>query len=82
MPCYVTNIYQQTNHQAITVITFVLATQQKTLGELESMDNHHDTVSKVKQVNERATLFRITSTAMINVSWNPCTYCIVAFNSL
>jgi hypothetical protein len=33
------------------------------------MDNPHDIVSKVKQVNERATLFRITSTAMINVSY-------------
>jgi len=33
---------------------------------LESTDSHHDIVSKVKQVNERATLFRITSTAMIN----------------
>ncbi|CAG7636499.1 unnamed protein product [Allacma fusca] len=39
---------------------------QKALSELESTDNHHDIVSKVKQVNERATLFRITSTAMIN----------------
>ena len=42
---------------------------QKALSELESTDSHHDIVSKVKQVNERATLFRITSTAMINVSF-------------
>lgn len=40
----------------------------KALSELESMDNHQDIAAKVKQVNERATLFRITSTAMINVS--------------
>jgi len=41
---------------------------QKALSELESMENPQEIVSKVKQVNERATLFRITSTAMINVN--------------
>jgi len=34
------------------------------------MDNPHEILGKVKQVNERATLFRITSTAMINVNNN------------
>ena len=45
------------------------ATLQKALGELEALDpGSHDLSSKIKSVNERATLFRITSNAMINVS--------------
>ncbi|ODN04933.1 Oxysterol-binding protein 1 [Orchesella cincta] len=38
----------------------------KALSDLEMLDSHQDMSGKVKQVNERATLFRITSTAMIN----------------
>ena len=48
------------------MITILL---QKILGEVESMDNPQEILSKVKQINERATLFRITTTAMINVSY-------------
>lgn len=40
---------------------------QKTLSELEQVDDAGDAASKLKNVNERATLFRITSNAMINV---------------
>ncbi|KAK7087619.1 hypothetical protein V1264_021645 [Littorina saxatilis] len=39
---------------------------QKTLSELEQVDDPHEAASKLKAVNERATLFRITSNAMIN----------------
>ena len=39
----------------------------KALSELEQLDNPGDVSSKLKAVNERATLFRITSSAMINV---------------
>ncbi|XP_025090747.1 oxysterol-binding protein 1-like isoform X5 [Pomacea canaliculata] len=39
---------------------------QKTLSELEQVDDPADAASKLKAVNERATLFRITSNAMIN----------------
>lgn len=39
----------------------------KTLSELEATNNAIDTTSHMKAVQERATLFRITSTAMINV---------------
>ncbi|XP_067650187.1 oxysterol-binding protein 1-like isoform X1 [Haliotis asinina] len=42
------------------------AALQKTLSELEQMDSMTDVASKLKAVNERATLFRITSNAMIN----------------
>ncbi|XP_050409853.1 oxysterol-binding protein 1 isoform X2 [Patella vulgata] len=42
------------------------AALQKTLSELEQLDSHSESHSKVKAVNERATLFRITSNAMIN----------------
>ena len=41
---------------------------QRALAELEQLDaSGHDMSAKVKAVNERATLFRITSNAMINV---------------
>ncbi|ESO97862.1 hypothetical protein LOTGIDRAFT_209029 [Lottia gigantea] len=39
---------------------------QKTLSELEQLESPTDAHNKVKAVNERATLFRITSNAMIN----------------
>ncbi|XP_019613975.1 PREDICTED: oxysterol-binding protein 1-like, partial [Branchiostoma belcheri] len=44
------------------------AALQRSLSELEMLDkeNSTDVQSKVKAVNERATLFRITSNAMIN----------------
>ncbi|RWS12708.1 hypothetical protein B4U79_11050 [Dinothrombium tinctorium] len=39
---------------------------QKSLTELEQIENPSDAVNRCKTVNERATLFRITSNAMIN----------------
>ncbi|XP_023930845.1 oxysterol-binding protein 1 isoform X2 [Lingula anatina] len=42
------------------------AALQKSLSELEQLDNSTDTATRIKSVNERATLFRITSSAMIN----------------
>ncbi|XP_067136347.1 oxysterol-binding protein 1 isoform X2 [Centruroides vittatus] len=39
---------------------------QRSLSELEQLENFTDTAGKFKAVNERATLFRITSNAMIN----------------
>ena len=41
---------------------------QRSLGEFEQLDQITDAAAKIKGVNERATLFRITSNAMINVS--------------
>lgn len=41
---------------------------QRSLIELEQLDNPNDAINKSKTVNERATLFRITSSAMINAS--------------
>lgn len=41
---------------------------QRSLSELESLRLPAESSEKIKQVNERATLFRITSNAMINVS--------------
>lgn len=41
---------------------------QRSLSELESLKLPAESNEKIKQVNERATLFRITSNAMINVS--------------
>ncbi|KAJ9599602.1 hypothetical protein L9F63_009919, partial [Diploptera punctata] len=42
------------------------AALQRSLSELESLDTAQDVPTKLKSVNERATLFRITSNAMIN----------------
>lgn len=42
---------------------------QRALSELESTDLSTDASSRIKVVNERATMFRITSNAMINVSF-------------
>ncbi|XP_010169450.1 oxysterol-binding protein 1, partial [Antrostomus carolinensis] len=39
---------------------------QRSLSELETLRLPPDSTDKIKQVNERATLFRITSNAMIN----------------
>lgn len=44
------------------------AALQRSLSELEELRGCTDSGDKVKAVNERATLFRITSNAMINVS--------------
>ena len=40
---------------------------QRALVDLEQSDSAADAAAKMKPVNERATLFRITSSAMINV---------------
>ena len=44
------------------------AALQRALAEAESVaaDNPHEVMTKMKAVNERATLFRITSSAMVN----------------
>lgn len=44
------------------------AALQRSLSELEELRGSADNTDRVKAVNERATLFRITSNAMINVS--------------
>ena len=41
---------------------------QRALSEVEQLESGIDASSKVKVINERATMFRITSNAMINVS--------------
>lgn len=41
---------------------------QRALGELEQLDSQSEPAARIKNVNERATLFRISSGAMINVS--------------
>lgn len=41
---------------------------QKSLSELESMDSANDMVSLIKAINEKATVYRIASSRMINVS--------------
>lgn len=56
------------------------AALQRSLSELEELRGCADSTDKVKAVNERATLFRITSNAMINVSSHnaslrQCNYC-------
>lgn len=56
------------------------AALQRSLSELEDLRGSADSTDKVKAVNERATLFRITSNAMINVSsqdarHSRCSYC-------
>ncbi|KAL1448633.1 hypothetical protein WDU94_012275, partial [Cyamophila willieti] len=38
----------------------------RTLSELESCDSPQELTSQIKEINERATLFRITTNAMIN----------------
>lgn len=40
---------------------------QRSLSELESHENAQEVTTKMKAINERATLFRISSNAMINV---------------
>jgi len=41
---------------------------QRALGDLEQLDSQSEAAARIKNVNERATLFRISSGAMINVS--------------
>jgi len=41
---------------------------QRALGELEQLESQSEAAARIKNVNERATLFRISSGAMINVS--------------
>lgn len=41
---------------------------QKALSELESLDSASDMTSKIKAINEKATLYRIASSRMTNVS--------------
>lgn len=50
------------------------AALQRSLSELEDLRGSTDSTDKVKAVNERATLFRITSNAMINVSHSVLTH--------
>ena len=51
------------------------AALQRSLSELEGLKVPVEGGEKIKAVNERATLFRITSNAMINVSvWNRTSY--------
>lgn len=40
---------------------------QKALSELESLDSASDMTSKIKAINEKAILYRISSSRMINV---------------
>lgn len=47
------------------------AALQRSLSELENLKLPAESGEKIKAVNERATLFRITSNAMINVSEAP-----------
>lgn len=44
------------------------AALQRSLSELDGLKIPYESSEKLKAVNERATLFRITSNAMINVS--------------
>jgi len=44
---------------------------QRALGELEQLESQSEAAARIKNVNERATLFRISSGAMINVSRKP-----------
>nr|XP_054768077.1 oxysterol-binding protein 1-like [Lytechinus pictus] len=50
------------------------AALQRSLSELETTDDPAQASSRLKGINERATLFRITSNAMINVSRTACTF--------
>ena len=43
---------------------------QKALSKLTSSENQKDITTQIKSIRERATLFRITSTTMINVSYS------------
>lgn len=47
------------------------AALQRSLNELDGLRIPFESSEKLKAVNERATLFRITSNAMINVSACP-----------
>lgn len=49
-------------------ILYELNTCHRSLSELDSLRLSGEAGEKIRQVTERATLFRITSNAMINVS--------------
>lgn len=51
------------------------AALQRSLSDLEDLRGSTDSTDRVKAVNERATLFRITSNAMINVSSRTSNVC-------
>jgi len=44
------------------------AALQRALCELEQVDSQSEATARIKAVNERATLFRVTSSAVISVS--------------
>ncbi|XP_054717712.1 oxysterol-binding protein 1-like [Uloborus diversus] len=44
------------------------STLQRSLSELEGVEGEKEALTKIKAINERATLFRITSNAMMNAS--------------
>lgn len=52
----------------ILYLSFVLNACCRSLSELDSLRLTGEAGEKIRQVTERATLFRITSNAMINVS--------------
>lgn len=52
----------------ILYVPFAFNTCHRSLSELDSLRLTGEAGEKIRQVTERATLFRITSNAMINVS--------------
>lgn len=52
------------------LIAFFLVSHIRSLSELEGLRVGTDMGEKIRQVTERATLFRITSNAMINVRFS------------
>ncbi|CAG2110463.1 unnamed protein product [Medioppia subpectinata] len=66
LKCLATKL--ETLHTCHDVIIKHGSALQRSLIELEQLDNPNDSLNKSKTVNERATLFRITSSAMINAS--------------
>lgn len=62
----------QTKLDSLTAFTDVVVKRgsalQRALIELEQTENPQNALAKMKEINERATLFRITSSAMINAS--------------
>ena len=53
----------------------------RALTEVEQLESGMDVSSKIKVINERATMFRITSNAMINVSYGFILYAPLLANS-
>lgn len=58
----------------IPYLSFALNTCRRSLSELDSLRLTGEAGEKIRQVTERATLFRITSNAMINVSCSEFTW--------